>query len=204
MVTRLHLTPRDHGRRLTLAEFQHARSREGYHYELINGKLEVWPSPELPHDFLRCWLREKWHECRENHSEALQRICAPAQVFVPGCRRTTAAEPDVAAYRDFPTDLPVAQLDWRDVSPLLVVEVVSEDTADKDLVRNPPLYLRVPSIREYWILDPRADADRPSLLVYRRRGARWQRPLAVAGGRTYTTRLLPGFTLVLDVRAEGR
>ncbi len=63
------------------------------------------------------------------------------------------------------------------------------------------LYLRVPSIREYWILDPRTDADHPSLLVYRRRGARWQRPLAVAGGDTYTTRLLPDFSLVLDVRA---
>ncbi len=131
----------------------------------------------------------------------IRHVQGPARVFVPRRRATTAPEPDVAAYREFPTDIPVAQLDWRNVSPLLVVEVVSEDTADKDLVRNPPLYLRVPSIREHWILDPRADADRPSLLVYRRRGARWQRPLAIAGGGTCTTRLLPGFTLVLDVRA---
>jgi Uma2 family endonuclease len=58
----------------------------------------------------------------------------------------------------------------------------------------------VPSIREYWILDPRADADQPALLVYRRRGRRWQRPITVPGGGTYATRLLPGFILRLEVR----
>jgi hypothetical protein len=86
--------------------------------------------------------------------------------------------------------------------PLTLEEFLSEDTANKDLVRNPDLYLRVPSIREYWVLDPRTDADRPDLLVYRRRGARWQRPIIVAGGGTYTTRLLPDFALVLDVRGR--
>jgi hypothetical protein len=62
------------------------------------------------------------------------------------------------------------------------------------------LYLQVPSIREYWVLDPRTSAGQPTLLVYRRRGQRWQRVIRVAGGGTYTTRLLPGFTLVLDTR----
>lgn len=51
--------------------------------------------------------------------------------------------------------------------------------------------------REYWILDPRDDADRPALLV-RRRGLRWQRTIHVAGGGSYTTRLLPDFTLLLQ------
>jgi hypothetical protein len=36
--------------------------------------------------------------------------------------------------------------------------------------------------------------------VYRRRGAQWQPRLTVPFGGTYTTRLLPGFSLVVDPR----
>jgi Uma2 family endonuclease len=103
----------------------------------------------------------------------------------------------VAAYRKFPTNRPRSRIRWQDLSPVLVVEVLSEDTADKDLVRNRRLYLQIPSIREYWIVDPRQDADRPSLTVYRRRGTRWQRPQHFAPGTAYTTPLLPGFVLRL-------
>ncbi len=61
MQTQLYLTPRDHGRRLTLEEFQSADSREGFRYELIEGKLEVSPIPNLPHDYLAGWLlRRLW------------------------------------------------------------------------------------------------------------------------------------------------
>jgi Uma2 family endonuclease len=121
-------------------------------------------------------------------------------VFVPGRRRTTTPEADLAAYHEFPRDLPIAELNWRNVSPVLVVEILSEDTADKDLERNAELYLQVPSIREYWILDPRVSPDQPTLTVHRRRGARWQRPIVVRPGDSYTTRLLPGFTLTLNPR----
>jgi hypothetical protein len=55
----------------------------------------------------------------------------------------------------------------------------------------------VPSIREYWILDPLTDADRPTLTAHRRRGRGWQKPVVVGPGGTYTTRLLPGLTLAI-------
>jgi Uma2 family endonuclease len=77
------------------------------------------------------------------------------------------------------------------------VEILSEGFEEKDLVRNRRLYLQVPSIREYWIVDPRQDADQPSLTVYRCRGTCWQRPLHVGPGGAYTTGLLPGFVLAL-------
>jgi Uma2 family endonuclease len=84
---------------------------------------------------------------------------------------------------------------------LLVAEILSADDPDKDLVRNVELYVQVPTIREYWIVDPREEFDRPRLLVYRRRGRQWQRLITIEPGETYTTRLLPGFELVLDRRA---
>lgn len=197
MARQLYLTPQNQGRALTLEEFEHARGQEGYHYELIEGKLEVSPLPNLPHDFLRKWLENRLDQYAERHSQVINQVQAPARVFVPGRSATTAPEPDVAAYRNYPLHLPIVEMNWRDVSPLLVAEIISEDTADKDLVRNVHLYLQVPSIREYWIIDPREDADRPALLVYRRRGHHWQNPIAIDGGDTYTTRLLPGFALRL-------
>jgi Uma2 family endonuclease len=83
---------------------------------------------------------------------------------------------------------------------VLVVEVVSPDTADRDLVRNRRLYLRVPSIAEYWMLDTRASLDQPSLIVLRRSGSRWGRARVVPPGGTYTTPLLPGLELVVAPR----
>jgi Uma2 family endonuclease len=68
------------------------------------------------------------------------------------------------------------------------------------LIRNVNLYLQVPSIQEYWILDGQDDPDKPSLLVYRRRGKQWQKPREIGYQETYTTPLLPGFKLVVDPR----
>jgi Uma2 family endonuclease len=198
MSTLLYLTPKDQGRPLSLEEFERADGQEGYRYELIDGKLEVSPLPNLPHDLIADWLAEKLRDYRRRHPEVINRVKAPARVFLPERAAVTAPEPDVVAYHDFPSLRRIADLRWQDVSPLLVAEVLSEDTADKDLVRNRDLYLQVPSIREYWILDPRASADQPTLTVYRRRGRRWQRPINVPAGGTYTTRLLPDFVLVLD------
>lgn len=199
MKIQLYLTPKDQGRPLSLEEFEHAGSQEGYHYELIDGKLEVSPLPNLPHEDLRDWLRDALKDYARQHGEIINYLKAPARVFVPGRRATTAPEPDVAAYHDFPLHLPLRQRNWRDFSPILVAEIISADTADKDLVRNLELYLEVPSIREYWIIDPRVEPDRPSLTVHRRRGQRWQQAIEVASGETYTTRLLPDFALVMDV-----
>lgn len=199
MKTQLYLTPKDQGRALSLEEFERADSLEGYLYELIDGKLEVSPLPDLPHEDLRDWLRDTLKDYTRHHTEVINYVKAPARVFVPGRSATTAPEPDAAAYRDFPLHLPLRQRRWRDHSPILVAEIISADSADKDRVRNLELYLQVPSIREYWILDPRQDADRPALTVHRRRGQRWQQAIEIAGGESYTTRLLPEFVLVMEV-----
>jgi Uma2 family endonuclease len=198
---RLYLTAADHGRRLSLEEFESADAREGFRYELIHGRLDVSPAPNFPHEDLLDWLRDELKAYAREHAEAINKVVGPARVFVPDIEEgVTAPEPDLACYHDFPLHLPKGTVNWRDISPLLVVEVVSPDNADKDLTRNVPLYLRVPTIREYWIVDPRESYECPTLTVYRRRGTRWQKVIQIEAGGTYTTRLLPDFSLVLDRR----
>src|SRR5262245_13886190 len=63
MTTQMYLTPADRGRALTREEFENAHAQEGYQYELIEGKLEVSPLPNLPHDRLRKWLGRLFDDC---------------------------------------------------------------------------------------------------------------------------------------------
>jgi Uma2 family endonuclease len=198
MKTMLYLTPQDHGRPLTVEELQSADAQEGFRYEVIHGRLEVSPLPGRPHDELQAWLVQKLKDYAKQRPDAINNVMGPARVFLPEQDEMTAPEPDVAAYHGYPLDLPLRERHWQDHSPVLVVEVISEDSAEKDLTRNRDLYIQVPSIREYWIIDPRPNPDEPALLVYRRRGQRWQRPIHVPFRGTYTTRLLPDFSLTVD------
>jgi Uma2 family endonuclease len=188
---------------MTREEFESARGREGYRFELIEGRVYVSPLPNMPHELLCDWLARLLNDYGRARPEVLNFVSGKARVIVPHQEESTNPEPDLAAYRNLDRSRPFAEASWDDVSPILVAEVVSEDDPEKDYTRNVALYEMVPSIREYWILDPRRDPDRPTLRVYRRRGTRWQRFIDVAAGDVYTTRLLPGFALLLDPHAPG-
>jgi Uma2 family endonuclease len=190
--------PDDHGRPLSLEEFSRGCWEEGYQYELIDGKLYVTPAANAPQGLTEHWIYHKLARYAIANPNIINFVYNKARVFVPNRPGVTNPEPDVAAYHAFPLATPHSQVNWQAVSPVLVVEVLSLDDPNKDLVRNVELYLQVPSIREYWIIDTRGDADQPTMQVYRRRGQRWQRVIEVGFGESYTTRLLPGFTLVLD------
>jgi Uma2 family endonuclease len=200
MATAVKTGPDDHGRPFTLEEFLAGDYEEGYRYELIDGRLYVSPEANFPQDWVAVWMYKKLLLYSEAHPRMLKYITQRSRVFVPGRRAVTAPEPDLAAFRRLPRKRPVRALRWQDLSPVLVVEVVSADDPHKDFVRNAALYREVPSIKEYWILDGRQDADNPTMTVYRRRGKAWRR-LELGPGERYTTPLLPDFELVLDTRS---
>src|SRR5262249_38788798 len=118
MQTQLCLTPRDQGRSLTLEEFERAGSQEGYRYELIDGRVEVSPIPDYPHESLCQRIEQLLLAYAEHHANVLKDVKGLARVFVPGRCATTAPEPDVAAYRNFPMDRPPSRIHWRDISPV--------------------------------------------------------------------------------------
>src|SRR5204862_8157377 len=191
--------PKDHGREIDPDAFDQADGEEGYHYELIEGRVYVSPVPDMPEDSLENWLFGKLFAYSQERPDVINYVSPRTRLFVHSRARATRPEPDISAYSDYPHHLPRKQRRWQDSSPILVVEVISEAAPTKDLVRNVALYRDVPSIKEYWVLDPRPDPDRPSLLVYRRRGKGWQKPIPVPFGEVYETpRVLPGFRLVID------
>ena len=200
MHTRLYLTPADHGRALSWEEFASADAQEGYRYEMIEGRVEVSPVPNLPHDIVLDRMLRALYAYSAQHDEILPYLSSHSRVFLPDPPEgITAPEPDIAGYTEsFPEGTPDTEKDWRNVSPAFVVEILSEDTEEKDLDRNRRLYLQVPSIQEYCIVNPRASGNVPMMIVDPRRGRRWGARRIVLGGATWTTPLLPGFSLVLE------
>jgi Uma2 family endonuclease len=186
--------PGDHGRLVTDEQVANARWLEGFRYEIIDGSIYVSPIPDLSHDDLVDWMAKPLRKYAEDHPETINQVKCPARVFVPGSRRTTVPEPDLAAYAEYPFHLPIPQRNWKKISPILVAEVVSGDVA-KDLGRNVILYERVPSIQEYWVVNQWIEDF--FFRVFRRRGNGWAKPVDFQWGETYSTRLLPGFSLKL-------
>jgi len=190
--------PEDHGRSMTFEEYQAGDYQQGYKYELIDGRLYVSPEANFPENWVDRWLFAKVFDFSREHPKIINFVTYKARVFVPGRAGITAPEPDLAAYHDFPLHRPIRKLRWEDVSPVLVGETLSGDP-EKDMVRNVELYLLVPTIKEYWLLDTREDPEQPILRVYKRHGKKW-RIQDFGFGQTYSTSLLPGFQLLIDPR----
>lgn len=186
------LGPADHRRELTYEEFLAWDYEEGHKYELIDGRLYVSPFGQLAHDRVRQNVVRALTFYQRRRPSAFQRMSANARVFVPNRQRTTCPEPDIAVYRTCP---PGPNVEWEDISPLIVGEIVCGD-GSKAYVRNVELYVRVPSIREYWVFDRCTKMVGPSLTVYHRPSARHKWRIAVFGPDSiYKTKLLPGFKL---------
>jgi Uma2 family endonuclease len=196
--TKLFIGPADAGRRMTWEEYQRAEFQKGYRYELINGRLVVAAMPNPKHTVVSNWIYTALLEFQRSHPEVINLVSSHCDIFIPS-DDVSAPQPDMAAYHEFPLyRFDEKGLNWSEFTPILVVEIVSPDSGDKDFYRNVSLYELKPGIREYWIVDPRDGINNRSMRVYRRRGATWQKPVDIAAGEEYTTKLLPGFCLRLD------
>lgn len=191
--------PADHGRPVTADELAEAEYAEGFRYEVIDGRLFASALPNLPENYLETWLLQKLWAYAAGPLAPAGRVTTKARVFVPGRSGLTAPEPDLALYPDFPIGTPIPELRWQDVSPALVAELLVDSDPEKDLVRNVQLYLQVPSVLEYWVLDGREDAGEPTLTVRRRHRGRWVLT-EVPFGESYSSKSFPGFELLVDPR----
>lgn len=196
---RLKLGPADHGRPLSLDDYESADYALGHKYEIIDGRLYVSPLPNFPENRLERWLDRKVSRYAEHHPEVLNYVTVKSRVYVHEREQATVPEPDLAAFHNLDPDADFREVRWQDLAPVLVAEVLVDGDEFKDLERNPDLYLDVPSIKEYWVLVGRDDPNKPTLIQHRRYGKRWVRR-EHPYGTTFTTKTLPGFSLLIDPR----
>ena len=163
----LKLGPADAGRDLSEEDYLAAEYEPGHKYELIRGRLEVSPLPGVPQDCAEQWLFRHLLAYSLCHPHVINHVTNKACVRIIEAAEVSLPEPDISAYRDFPLLEPEG-VDWRDLSPVLVAEIISPGYAAKDLRRNPPLYLSQRSIQEYWVVDTRPGLRAAELVVHRR------------------------------------
>src|SRR5437868_4948424 len=82
-ITRVRLTPKDHGREIDPDVFEHATGEEGYHYEIINGRVYVAPVADVSHDLVEDWLYMKLKQYSREHPEVINHVTTAPRIFIP-------------------------------------------------------------------------------------------------------------------------
>jgi Uma2 family endonuclease len=176
--------PADHGRPMSLAEFEHAEVEEGYLYELGGGVVIVSDVPNPPHLAQVTAARRQLMAYDLSHPERVYTIAGGGECKIPVAASNSERHPDLAVYMR-PPHSDEADV-WATWVPEIVIEVVSPGSADRDYGDKRQEYLAF-GVQEYWIFD----AQRQEMLVLRRASGRWAERV-VRPPEVYRTRLLPG------------
>ena len=178
--------PEDHGRHMSLEDFDLAEGREGHVYELSRGVITVTDVPGLKHFAQVGALRRQLSAYDLAHPGRIFGIAAGSDCKILLVGLQSERHPDLAVYKTAPSGDPDV---WSTWVPEIVIEVVSPGSEHRDYVEKREEYLQF-GILEYWIVD----AAKGEILVLRRSGGQWtEHP--VRAPQTYQTRLLPGFAL---------
>lgn len=130
-------------KRWTLAEL-HRLPDDGNKYELVRGELFVTPAPSTGHEAIIDVLASKLEPYVK--ANGLGRVSRPRSVVR---LEESETEPDLMVR---PTSRPLPT-DWAEMPrPTLLVEVLSDSTRRRDLVKKRSLYVDG-GIPDYWIVD---------------------------------------------------
>jgi Uma2 family endonuclease len=191
--------PEDDGRRMSLADFDKAKVKEGYLYELGRGVIVVSDVPAWQHFYQVDAAREQFSAYRRRHPESISIVGAGSDCKVLLDDLQSERHPDLSIYLDPP---PQAKNVWAEWIAAIVLEIVSKGSEHRDYVLKREEYLQF-GIREYWILD----AFKSEMLVLRRYGGTWKEDI-VSPPKLYRTPLLPGFKFscakVFQAAKKGR
>jgi Uma2 family endonuclease len=143
---------------------------DGHRYELLDGTLIVSPAPGLPHQRVAAVL-----------IHILEQACPAELVVFPNVNvrldAASALEPDAVVA--CPPDISGARL-LR--APLLAVEILSPDSALRDLNLKKAAYERF-GVPSYWVIDP--DLDRPALRAFELGEGAYAEVAHVTGDRVF-------------------
>lgn len=180
--------PRDHGRRMSLKDFEFAKTEEGFTYELHRGHIVVSEVASYFHAMQIVALMEPLWLYRAANPGVIHAILAnmDSKLLIP--QHESERHPDIAVYLTKPKGKKDRTM-WRTWFPELAIEVVSEGSRDRDYIEKREEYYDL-GIKEYWIVD----AKLAQILVLKRGKADWiEKTLGPDG--VIKTKLLPGFQL---------
>jgi Uma2 family endonuclease len=185
--TAIKIVPSDHGRCMSLADFEHAEVQEGFLYELARGVIIVSDVPNPPHLAQVTAVRRQLNAYDLAHADRIHTIASGGECKILLANLESERHPDLAVYKT-PPPSPKEEVGAMWV-PEIVIEVVSPGSEERDYNEKREEYLQF-GVQEYWIVD----AQRQQVLILRRSGGRWAERILRAP-ETYRTRQLPRFEL---------
>ncbi len=164
---------------------------DGKRYEIIDGELFVTPSPRRSHQkvvgnlylYLAQFVKNK--KLGEVYVAPFDVVFSRFDVVEPDILYISAARASVLTEKNVQG------------APDLVVEVLSETTAEVDRTTKLKLYARF-GVQEYWIIDPKG----PSAEVYVRKGQLFELITKLSADGNLASTLFPGFSLPLSKLLE--
>jgi Uma2 family endonuclease len=175
--------PADHGRRMSLDEFDKAEAQEGYIYELSRGVITVSDVPSPRHLAQVMAIRRQLGAYDLSNPGRIHTIAGSGECKLLIAGLESERHPDVAVYTDPPPEEEV----WSMWIPVIVIEAVSPGSEQRDYHEKREEYLRF-GVWEYWIVD----ADKREVLVLRRSSGEWKER-TIRPPEVYRPRRLPGF-----------
>jgi Uma2 family endonuclease len=170
---------------MTYAEYRELERRSEFRHEFIDGEMIEMPGASRPHNIVTATL------IRLIGNAVVDK---PFEVYASQMRVRTAD--DTGAYPDISvaSDAPVLGDDYGDelLSPILIVEVLSDSTESFDRGAKFEHYQTLASLEEYVLVDPR----RAHVDVFRREHDGWKLRSYGAGATLELASV--GATLAMD------
>lgn len=150
--TAVRITPADHGRPMSLEEFDRAEGAEGQRYELARGVITVVDVPGPRHLAQVNMARRQLAGYDLAHPGEIHAMAAGGECKVPVAGLESERHPGLAVYKN---PAPAERDVWSVWVPELVVEVISPGSEERDYVEKREEYLRF-GVQEYWIIAHRS------------------------------------------------
>lgn len=164
-------------------------------YELLHGELYMVPAPTTRHQR----ISRRLETILDRHVSSLRLgevFDAPVDVILGEGREREVTQPDMLFITQARRE--IIKLHGIEGAPDLVVEILSEGSAERDRGYKRTLYARS-GVSEYWIVDP----DARTVEVYAASGDELAGPTVFQADVTLTTTLLPGLAIPLaDILAD--
>lgn len=184
---KIKIGPKDHGKRMSLDEFDLAEAQEGHLYELNKGVIEVSNVPVPNHGRMVGEIRTQFVLYEVAHPGVIDYMSGGSDAKLLIGESQSERHPDWLVYL---TPAPLeGNAAWSVWIPEIVIEVVSESSAKRDYEDKPAEYFEF-GVKEYWIVDPLKNI---MTVLTRWRGMQWQTKV-VKASQKYSTVLLPGFS----------
>lgn len=176
------------GMKVTYEEFLKIARGSENRYEYIDGQIYLLASPKFRHQKIVMDLSvqfSSWFKGKD-----CQPITSPFDVTLYKDDKPNLVQPDLLVICDQEN---IKEDDTYTGTPALVVEVLSESTRSKDMIKKLDLYMQG-GIEEYWIVNPFSE----EINIYRFKESEIEKSITFKKGERAASFTFPGLTLHVD------